>query len=143
MATPIDFACPRCRALEGEPCWTLTDGAMRSTPHDARRRRAGQRIERPEATRKQIDARDAGARHFTIAGALANLRNVARCRSVAAFSAEDEGDVDAAIEALERIEARRQQRKDRKAGVPAAAPKVRLTIGGLPIQEALDRFRSG
>lgn len=83
---------------------------MRTTPHDARRRKAGQRVERPEQTRKQIDARDAGARHFTVAGALANLRNVAGCRPVAGFDEDDQRDLAAAIEALGRIDVRRRER---------------------------------
>lgn len=110
MATPIDFPCPRCHAPEGEPCWTLTDGAMRSTPHDARRRKAGERVERSEATRKQVDAREAGARHFMVAGALSNLRGVAACRWVDGFNEDDRRDLDAAVEALERIDVRRRER---------------------------------
>lgn len=114
MATPIDFPCPRCHVYEGERCRTLTNGTDRTTPHDARRRKAGERVERPEATRKQIDARDAGARHFTVAGALANLRNVERCRPVDGFGEDDQRDLAAAIEALGRIDERRKARAHEK-----------------------------
>ena len=109
-ATSIDFPCPRCHVDEGERCRTLTDGTDRTTPHDARRRKAGERVERPEQTRKQVDAREAGARYFMVAGALANLRNVERCRPVAGFGEDDQRDLAAAVEALARIDLRRRER---------------------------------
>lgn len=110
MATSIDFPCPRCHAHEGEPCWTLTDGAMRTTPHDARRRKAGQRVERPEQTSRQLAAREYGARHFVISGALVNLHMLTALNPVAGFGEDDQRDLAAAIEALARIDVRRRER---------------------------------
>jgi hypothetical protein len=84
---------------------------MRTTPHDARRRKAGERVERPEQTRKQVDAREDGARHFMVAGALSNLRGVIACRWVDGFDEDDRRDLVTAVEALSRIDQRRRERR--------------------------------
>lgn len=110
MATSIDFPCSRCGAKVGEPCWTLTNGAMRKAPHDDRRRKAGERVERPEPTARQVEAREAGWRYFVVAGALGTLRNMLQCRPNSIFGDEDMRDVAAAVEALGRVNDRRKAR---------------------------------
>jgi hypothetical protein len=110
MATPIEFPCPRCNAREGEPCWTLTDGAMRRTPHDARRRKAGERIERRESTPRQRAAMELGGRHFVVSGAVGALERIVLAPIVGGWTEEDHADVRAAAEALGRIDKRRRER---------------------------------
>lgn len=109
---PLNERCSTCLSGPGEPCYQHRGtGPVRKTPHDARRRAAGENLPGRDSTPRQREAMELGSRFFVIAGALGALDRIVDAPVVPGWSHEDAAELRFARDALNRIDQRRKGRK--------------------------------
>lgn len=108
---PLTHRCTTCLSGPGEPCYQHRGtGPMRNTPHDARRRAAGEELPGRDSSPKQREAMELGSRFFVVAGALGALDRIVNAPVVPGWSHEDAAELRFARDALNRIDQRRKTR---------------------------------
>lgn len=108
---PLNYPCATCGSMPGEPCFQRQGtGAMKKTPHDARRRAAGEELPGRDSSPRQQEAMELGSRHFVVSGAVGALGRINHAPPIKGWTPEDDADVRTAFEALSRIDGRRRER---------------------------------
>lgn len=108
---PLEHRCSTCLSGPGEPCYQHRGaGPMRKTPHDARRRAAGEHLPGCDSSPRQREAMELGSRHFVVSGAVGALGRINHAPPIKGWTPEDDADVRSAFEALSRIDGRRRER---------------------------------